>query len=296
MKTIRDHVPVLPSADITLEVNPEDVDPDAARGWEEAGINRISVGVQSFSNLALQWMHRVHDSARAQRALEVLVSRFARVSADLIFALPSDVERDLLADVRLLLQSGVGHISVYGLTAEPQTPFARWVERGKILEAPDERYESEFLALHDTLAAEQFEHYEVSSFAKAGHRSAHNAAYWSGAAYVGLGPAAHGYNGAMRRWNIASYPAWVAAVTSGADPVADSETLSAANRLAEEVYLGLRVVEGLPLLPAEAELQSIASWREAGWGSVAGQRLRLSPLGWLRLDSLAVSLTDFRSR
>ena len=280
--------------EITLEVNPEDVSYTAISSWRAAGINRISLGVQSFSDSALQWMHRVHTASRAMEALQMLGEHFENVSADLIFALPDAVQRNLSDDVDRLVKSGVTHISLYGLTAEPHTPFAHWLERSEATEAGEERYEQEFLSLHDQLLAAGFEHYEVSSFARPGRRSVHNSAYWSGVPYVGIGPSAHGYDGNERRWNLPNYSDWVSALQSGRDPIAGSEALSEGNRVAEQVYLGLRVTEGLELQAGER--QSVDAWIASNWGFAEGHKLRLTALGWLRLDSLAASLTARRSR
>jgi oxygen-independent coproporphyrinogen-3 oxidase len=294
LDTLRAVLDIAPAAELTIEANPEDVDDANVAAWKAAGVNRVSLGIQSFSNPALSWMHRVHDADQASHALALLASQFDRVSADIIFALPRGVKRNLAEDVGILLQSGVGHISLYGLTSEPLTPLARWVTRGEIVEAPEEQYECEFLWIHETLESAGFRHYEVSSFARGDERARHNSAYWSGAAYIGVGPAAHGYDGTLRRWNIANYTDWARAVAESGDPLAGSEELTPGNRVAEEVYLGLRVSDGLPLRAVEVEL--VEPWVRMGWAWVEGSRLKLSPLGWLRLDSLAASLTAHRSR
>ncbi len=293
LATLRNHLDIS-SAEVTLETNPEDVTDDAIASWLDAGINRISLGVQSLSDDALRWMHRVHDAARARAALASLTNAFERVSADIIFALPSSVAREVGDDVAEILESGVQHVSIYGLTVEQHTPYSRWIDRGQFAEAPEENYESEYLLLHNTLNAAGFDHYEVSSFAQPGHRSLHNSAYWTGAAYVGIGPAAHGFDGAARRWNVPEYGKWLHLVDTGSDPVADREVLNDENRIAEEVYLGLRVREGLHIRESETEMAE--RWVVAGWGQLSAGLLLLSPLGWLRLDSIAASLTAARSR
>jgi oxygen-independent coproporphyrinogen-3 oxidase len=161
-------------------------------------------------------------------------------------------------------------------------------------EADEDRYAGEFTRAHDRLAAAGFEHYEVSNFARPGRASRHNASYWSGAPYVGVGPSAHGFDGVTRRWNAASYAEWVRLLEAGADPIGGSERLTPENRVAEGVYLGLRTTLGLDVTGAERE--RVARWVDAGWATLDGDRLRLTPLGWLRLDSLAADLTLLRSR
>jgi oxygen-independent coproporphyrinogen III oxidase len=282
------------NAEVTLETNPEDVNAAAVAAWRAAGVNRISIGIQTFNDDALQWMHRVHDGARALAALHMVRDAFERVSVDLIFALPDTVPRRLAEDVSQILAARVGHVSIYGLTAEPKTPYARWLDRGQAIEAGEERYETEFLQLHELLTAAGLEHYEVSSFAAPGHRSIHNSAYWSGASYAGVGPAAHGFDGTTRRWNVAAYEEWRKRVEAGQDPLADEEQLTGENRVAESVYLGLRVEAGLTI--AEKEIDMVSRWTHAGWGTLHKDKFALSALGWLRLDSLAAALTVARSR
>jgi len=174
-------------------------------------------------------------------------------------------------------------------------PLGRYRARGDVTEAPEESYEHEFLEAHDALAAAGFEHYEVSNFAKPRRRSRHNAVYWASKPYAGIGPSAHEFDGARRRWNVPAYTEWLARLSAQADPIADSERLSSENRIAEKVYLGLRTLDGLQL--STAEVERTHAWVEAGWAILENsQRLVLTPPGWLRLDSLAADLTLFRSR
>jgi oxygen-independent coproporphyrinogen-3 oxidase len=283
-------------AECTLEVNPEDVTPAAARAWVDAGVNRVSLGVQSFQDPVLQWMHRVHDAAAVPRAFDTLRDAgLLDISVDLIFAVPRALERDWAADVERALALQPTHVSLYGLTVEPGTPLGRWAARGATLEAPDESYEVEFLLAHEAFTAAGFEHYEVSNYGRPGHRARHNAAYWRGVPYLGLGPSAHGFDGTVRRWNQRAYRAWGTALAAGRDPIEGDERLTPENQLAEAVYLGLRTVDGLHTTAADDPLLDV--WRRAGWIEAASaERVRCTPLGWLRLDALAAALTAHRSR
>ena len=282
--------------EVTLEANPEDVSVEAVAAWRAAGVNRVSLGVQSFDPEVLRWMHRGHSPAEAEAAVRLIrEGGIGAISLDLIFAIPDRVGAGRLAsDLERALQLEPTHLSVYGLTVEPRTPLGRWTARGAVEEAPEERYAEEFLLAHAQLTAAGFEHYEVSSYARPGHRAVHNAAYWSGAPYLGLGPSAHGFDGQVRRWNTAAYAEWSDQVDRGIDPIGGSEVIGPAERLAEAVYLGLRTRDGL-VRRAEDE-DCIASWIEAGWGRRVGDRLVLTPDGWLRLDALAAALTSVRSR
>jgi oxygen-independent coproporphyrinogen-3 oxidase len=160
---------------------------------------------------------------------------------------------------------------------------------------PREGYEREYLAAHRLLTGAGFEHYEVSNYGRPGRRAVHNSAYWAAVPYVGLGPSAHEFDGAERRWNARAYADWRRLLAQGSDPQEGSETLTAENRIAEEVYLGLRSDHGLATATGERRL--VQPWIDAGWVTLdQGDVLCCTALGWLRLDSLAAALTHHRSR
>ena len=286
------------TAEITLEANPEDISAEAVAAWKDAGINRLSIGVQSFDENVLQWMHRVHDAHAAREA--AAIARDGGIDAfsiDLIFSLPDTLNRDWNRDLDIALSLNADHISLYGLTIEPHTPLGKWQARGSVIAASDERYEEQFLAANSQLRAAGYEHYEVSNFAMPGKRAIHNSAYWRGVPYIGLGPSAHGFDGSTRRWNQSAYAAWQTTVSAGNDPEAGNETLTHDNRITESVYLGLRTRDGLAVTPADHPL--VDQWMAAGWLEFTNPddstRVRCTPLGWLRLDGLASALTALRS-
>jgi len=284
------------AAEVTLEANPDDVTPDTARAWRAAGINRLSLGAQSFDDDVLAWMHRTHDSLQISRAVDAARrAGIDDVSLDLIFSLPEAVPRSWQSDLEHALALEPQHVSLYGLTVEPHTPLGRWRDRGEVRESPDERYEAEFVMAHEILSDAGFEHYEVSNFAKPGRRARHNSAYWKRVPYVGLGPSAHGFDGNERRWNESAYAEWCRGVGGANDPIAGRETLGPEEESAERVYLGLRTSEGLAL--EVHEIARVSAWIEQGWARLSGSdRIALTPLGWLRLDALAADLTVDRSR
>jgi oxygen-independent coproporphyrinogen-3 oxidase len=300
LNLVRARFPAADGAEITIEANPDDLSVDAARAWVNAGVTRLSLGSQSFNDLALQWMHRSHDAAAIGRAVQAARDGgLGNLSLDLIFALPAALNRDFESDVHKLLALQPDHVSLYGLTVEPGTPLGGWVARGKAVEQPEEGYEADFMLAHQLLTAAGFEHYEVSNYALPGRRARHNAAYWAAVPYVGLGPSAHGFDGEVRRWNTRTYSDWCDRATEHRDPIGGDERLTAENRIAESVYLGLRSDTGLALEPGEQAM--VAPWMGAGWTTVTGDgeesgRLRCTASGWLRLDSLAASLTHHRSR
>lgn len=282
-------------AEVTAEANPDDVTAEAALAWHAAGITRLSIGAQSFGADALAWMRRTHAADAVECAVGIArASGIDDISLDLIFALPAGVARDLDADLARLLALEPSHVSIYGLTVEPGTALGRWAERSTVAEAGETQYETEFLTAHEVLTRAGYEHYEVSNFARPSHRARHNSAYWSGVPYLGLGPSAHGFDGAVRRWNESAYARWLPRVMAGVDPVVGCDPLDGDARATEAVYLGLRTADGLSL--DLAHQPRVERWAAAGWAALDAARVRLTPAGWLRLDALAADLTAFGSR
>jgi len=286
--------------EVTLEANPEDVTPDHAKAWRASGINRVSLGAQSFDDKVLTWMHRSHDAAQTKRAVQALRDAgIENISLDLIFGLPEELQRNWERDLDILCSLLPAHCSLYGLTVEPRTPLDRWISRGATHAPDEERYADEYLTAHRRLTADGLVFYEVSNAARNGYRSQHNSAYWSGNAYIGLGPAAHSFDGTTRRWNLRAWEAYRRAVGEGRSAVEAEETLNDEQRYLEGIYLGLRTVEGVPFAAlrrpsppsAAAVLSPPPHLAAQGWVEVRDGRLRCTPEGWLRLDSLVSELT-----
>jgi oxygen-independent coproporphyrinogen-3 oxidase len=288
---------------MTLETNPDDVTLERADAWVAAGIDRVSLGVQSFDPTVLQWMHRTHTSDQAGDAIRMLLDAgISNISIDLIYALPNELSRDWSRDLDLALALAPDHLSLYGLTLEPHTPLGRWVERRESRMADDDRYAGEFLLAHERLTAAGFEHYEVSNYGRPGRRAIHNSAYWQRRPFLGLGPSAHSGMGERRWWNIREYAPWqiavegaesagvVAAVDGEMFPasVAGWEKLDAERIRIEDLYLGLRTVDGLAVDKLPAEI--LKGWERAGWATVAAGTARLTAEGWLRLDALVAQV------
>jgi len=280
-----------PPLEFTVEANPDDVTPQAARAWVGAGVNRLSLGAQSFDDRVLAWMHRTHRAARIGDAVRAARGAgIANLSLDLIFALPDALARDWRADLDAAVALEPDHVSLYGLTLEPGTPLFRRVGRGDLAPADEQRYADEYLLAHERLRAAGYRFYEVSNAARAGREAVHNRAYWTLAPYVGLGPSAHSFDGVARWWNEPAYARWQRLLAAGTSPVAGRELLNDHQRRLEETYLGLRTSEGIALPgPCPPQLQAtLDRWVAAGW-AVVGSRVRLTPQGWLRLDELVAS-------
>jgi len=286
---VRTDRPVDPVAEVTLEANPDDVSPAAAEAWRAAGVTRLSLGAQSFSDEALRWMHRTHEPAAIGRAVAIArAAGLADISLDLIFALPADVPRSWETDLDRALALEPDHVSLYGLTTEPHTPLARWTAGGRVRPADDARYAAEYLVAHDRLEAAGLEHYEVSNAARLGRRARHNSAYWRRAPFIGLGPSAHSGFGASRRWNVREWAGYERAVLSGHGWVAGEEILESDAVHLEEVYLGLRTLHGVPEIWVPAPRRS--EWAGQGWARLDAGRVILTTEGWLRLAALVAAI------
>ena len=288
---------IAPGAEVTLEANPDDVTVEAARAWREAGVNRISLGAQSFNPAVLAWMHRTHDAPQVARAVEALrEAGLEQFSLDLIYGVPESLGRSWDDDLERALVLDPPHLSCYALTVEDRTPLARWIARGIAEPAPEERQAAEFLQLHAVVTASGREHYEVSNFARPGSRARHNAAYWRRAPFIGLGPSAHSGFARERRWNVREWEAYRRAALGGQPVEAGRERLDPAAVRLEELYLGLRTSRGVAAEGVPAPIREV--WLREGWAtagpaeaaedSEAGPaaRLILTPRGWLLLDSL----------
>lgn len=288
------HADIAPEAEITAEANPESFTAELARDWRAAGVNRVSLGAQTFHEASLRWMGRLHGADGPARAVAVArEAGFDNVSVDLIFGLPDRLGRDWGADLDRALGLEPEHVSLYGLTAEPGAPLGRWVAEGRERLPDEEEYSAQYLLAVERLTAAGFRHYEVSNFALPGRESRHNQVYWSGAAYLGLGPGAHSYLAGRRWWNARSWASYAEALGRGEAPDEGAETVVGAAARLERTWLALRTAEGFPLAAASEGQQRLAArWVEHGWAVVAGGALRLTPSGWLLLDRLAVELDE----
>ncbi|MGA0031303.1 MAG: radical SAM family heme chaperone HemW [Flavobacteriaceae bacterium] len=236
------------SADLefTLECNPEDITAERLGQWKALGVNRLSIGIQSFDDRALKMMNRAHDSRTALTALEAAVNQFDRVSVDVIYGIPGLSDAQLTQDLDQFIDLGVTHISAYALTVEPKTALDRFIRDGLIAPVDEEQAERQFLLTLDQLTAAQFLHYELSNFTKPGHESRNNSAYWQRKPYLGIGPAAHSFKGDERRWNVASNPKYIKAMNERI-PNYGSEILSKRDHYNEYVMTSLRTHWGVSL-------------------------------------------------
>ncbi|MCI5066114.1 radical SAM family heme chaperone HemW [bacterium] len=234
--------------EVTLEANPDDITPEKAREISEAGINRVSLGVQSLTPRILQLLGRRHTPEKAKEAVVNLRDAgILNVSMDLIFGVPQSTTTEVLGDLTQFLSLRPAHISTYSLTVERGTPFFKAVSQGEMLPLADEASRKQYEMIIEQLTAAGYEHYEVSNFALSGQRSVHNTNYWRRGSYLGIGAGAHSFiAGEQRRSaNIGQYERYAELVARGVLPIAWSETLSPEDELSELLLLGLRTSSGV---------------------------------------------------
>ena len=284
--------------EITAECNPNSLHDEVIEGFASAGLNRLSIGVQSLRNSQLQYLGRLHDRVEALSALERAQRRFERVSADLMFGMPGQVE--LAAEIEAAVSTGVKHISAYALTIEPGTQFGERLRLGKLEVASDDTYAALFGEAERLFAESGFDHYEVSNYAQPGEEARHNLHYWRGGDYLGLGAAAVGClstgRSARRYKSSADADAYIRA--EGVLE-AEVEELDAQDRIREALMLGLRMREGVDLEslaqrvgvdPLEGRLSEFESRLASGDLLREGSRIRVPTERWILLDGIVADL------
>ncbi len=284
----------------TAEANPASFTRDVAAAWRDAGVNRVSLGVQALDDAALAWLGRRHDTGGALSAVRAArAAGLATVNADLLFGLPENIERDLDTEVARLADAGVTHVSAYGLAVEPHTPLAQWVGMGRVRPASEGGYADEYRRVARRLLGSGYEPYEVSNFARPGHECRHNWYYWNRAPYLGVGPSAHGFLPPFRLWNVFRWDRYRARVTRADGALEGWERLSPSEEELERVWLGLRTRRGLSTaewIRTTAGGTNLARWEDAGWIERRGDRIVATLEGWLRMDAMVTEIERGRER
>jgi oxygen-independent coproporphyrinogen-3 oxidase len=287
-------LPMSDDLELTVEANPESFDAARAAAWRAAGVNRVSLGVQSLDADVLHLLGRSCDPPTARAGLRLACASFPRVSADWILA-PGVRGARLHDEMDEALDLGVEHISLYILEVHEGTALARRIVTGKLRPAAPAETEAAYLGAVDHLARRGLAQYEVSNFARPGAESRHNQAYWRGAPYLGLGPSAHGFWGRRRYANVSDLGAYLAAVEAGCVPQDWDDSLDPAARRLEALVLPLRTAAGVPLSRLPAGALDLARGEADGWWRVGGGRLRLTPRGFLHLDTIEERLARWSS-
>lgn len=244
--------------EITLEANPNNVSADNLAAWRSMGINRLSIGVQSFSDEELKFLTRNHTAQMASSSVRMArEAGFENMTMDLIFGVPGQTPSSWRDHLRHAVELGCPHISVYNLTVEEGTYLHKMQTRRRLPERDEETELRMYLDAIDILGHAGYEHYEISNYARPGFRSLHNTAYWTGRPYLGLGPSAHSYDGQSRWWNVSDVREYVSTLqVAGRLPVEDRETIDMARRCVEIIFLGLRRCEGFSI----SELEELGGW------------------------------------
>ena len=234
-------------AEITLEANPDDITAEKLQLWKKVGINRLSVGVQSFLDQELVWMNRAHSSADSLRCIdEIKNAGFSDYSIDLIYGSPLLNNQDWLNTIETVINKNIPHISCYALTVEPKTALHKMIAQNKKESVDAEKQAEQFVLLMNQMEQAGYEHYEISNFSKPGMRSKHNSSYWQGKKYYGFGPAAHSYDGIKRKWNVSNNALYIQFLKKNSIP-SEEETLTSTQSINEYIMTSLRTIEGLDL-------------------------------------------------
>lgn len=238
--------------EFTLEANPDDISSDNLLLWKNMGVNRLSLGIQSFQNEALAWMNRAHEVNQSHQAIQMAqYAGFNNISIDLIYGTPHYTKAHLLADLKIIEEYKIPHVSCYALTVEEKTALHSMIEKGKMQNVATEVQAEHFEIIVDYLNNIGFEHYEISNFAKPGNRSKHNSSYWKGIPYIGLGPSAHSYNGTSRQWNVANNALYMQSLEKR-ELTFEIEQLDQAAQYNEYMMISLRCIEGFDLKHIES--------------------------------------------
>lgn len=283
-----------PDMEITMECNPDDVRKDL---FESLPVNRVSMGVQTFSDTRLKFLHRRHTAKETRQAVDILRELgIGNISIDLMFGFPGETIEDWTRDIDEALKLKVEHISAYGLMFEEGTPLYNMLERGEVKEADEETSLKMYDILIDKLVAAGYEHYEISNFARPGFRSRHNSSYWNNTPYIGLGAAAHSYDISTRSWNVSNLIAYMEAIEKGHRP-SESEIIDRNTHYDDMVMTALRTSEGLDLALLDAEhrqfiLNSAATYINKGMLEIKNGRMRLTRSGIVVSNMIMSDLMD----
>ena len=259
INALKEQFMIASDAEITLEANPDDITIEKLTAWKTAGINRLSIGVQSFFEDDLKWMNRAHNVKQAKEGIALAKANgFGNLTIDLIYGTPTLTDGQWMANIDMALSLGVNHLSCYALTVEDNTALHHFIKKGKVPPVDEEKQERHFMQLIQRMETGGFEQYEISNFALPGYRSKHNSNYWSGNAYYGFGPAAHSFDGnATRWWNVANNGIYIDQLKNG-EPAFEYEILKPVQRLNERIMTSLRTSEGLLLNVERKEIEGLA--------------------------------------
>lgn len=298
---------IIPNPEITLEINPDTIDREKMSSLKQIGINRMSVGIQSFDDEDLRYLGRRHDSKHAMQVLEDLKhTDFEKITLDLIYGMPTLTEEKWNKNLDIFFSTGITHLSAYALTVEPKTILGQRIEKGDLQSVSEEETICHYNILVERTKENDFEHYEISNFAKEGFRSQHNSIYWRDEKYLGLGPSAHSYDGNSRQWNISNLTKYIQMVGDAetqrrreSELFYEKEILSTEDKFNEYVMTSLRTSWGCDIEKIERDygksyahhfLKNIKKYLENGEMLKENNTYFLSEDGKLFADGIAADL------
>ena len=299
LSCIKENNSVSADVEITIEANPDDLSVEKLWAWKVAGINRLSIGIQSFKEEDLHWMNRAHNTTQSLDCILLAKSAgFNNFSADLIYGTPGLSDKEWESNVDKLINVEAPHIACYALTVEPNTALQKMITLKKKAGINSDQQARQFLLLMKWMRVAGYEHYEISNFAKPGYRSRHNSSYWQGKKYIGIGPSAHSFDGTSRRWNVANNALYIRSIQKNIIPFKE-EHLTPVQQLNEYIMTSLRTVEGLDLEVVEKRFSleekekiknSMKSYYENKMIRISGEKLILTDEGKLFADGIASHL------
>ena len=267
--------------EVTLEANPDDINEVSLNQWHRAGINRLSIGIQSFFDEDLKWMNRAHSADEAMNSIQLAKEfGFQNMTIDLIYGSPTTTDEMWKVNIEKTLDLGIQHISAYCLTVEEGTALSHFIKKGKSAPLDQDKAIEHFNFLMDCLEQKGFDHYEISNFARKGHRAKHNTSYWQGKPYIGYGPSAHSFNGMQRQWNIAHNMKYIKALESEIIP-SEKEDLTIVDQFNELVLVRLRTMWGILIDEVAQDFQN----------HLLKQSEPLIENGFLQMSDGAITLT-----
>lgn len=286
-------------AEISLEANPDDLTKKKLIDFKSQGINRLSVGIQSFNGKSLEKINRAHSARQAHEAIQLAMETgFSNLSADLIYGLPGSTSRTVKKDLVQLLEYQIPHISIYGLTVEHNTVFGRWVKKGRIVLPDNDEQAEQMEMIMELMDNHGYIQYEVSNFCKPGYESRHNSAYWKGVPYLGIGPSAHSFDGTNRWFNINNNSRYLKSIARKEIP-RTMEFLTSKDRLNDYILTSIRTIDGCDLTFVkeqwhldlrEHNTSLIDRWIEMNYLTFQENKLALTKEGRLIADEIAYQL------
>jgi oxygen-independent coproporphyrinogen III oxidase len=300
MESIRKSFKILPDAEFTYEVNPDDMNEMTVPFWKQQGFNRLSIGIQSFRDQDLIWMNRSHTAQQALEGLELVkIAGFTNYSIDLIYGVPGLTDEAWRSNIEKAISLNIPHLSAYALTVEANTALHTMIDQGKKEPIDPDQQARQFIILMEIMEQAGYEHYEISNFAKPGFRSKHNSSYWQGIPYFGFGPGAHSFDGYTRYWNVSNNARYIDSLNSNNIIPFDKEDLTDTMQINEYIMTSLRTMEGIDLIylagkwgVEKAEILRKDSFKYASRGMIRydNEHIALTREGKLFADGIASSL------